>query len=82
MDDESKTDLFDALVRVCGACEGLPTRNRLQVLQLAWLILASNARAEALVVVPGGFPEEKARQLRQLRKMADLVGADESDLGP
>src|SRR6266850_5067915 len=70
---------FEILQRVYAACAGLSTRDTLEVLQLAWLSVASNARAEALIA-PGGFPEERARQLEHLRNMAELVEADEPDL--
>ena len=79
MNDEGKPNLFETVALVCDAASGPSTSARLEVLELAWLLLASNARTEALIV-PGGFPEEKARQLQHLRRMADLVGADEPDL--
>lgn len=77
-DDENKA-YFDNTMRVITALDGLSTHDKLLVVQLAWLTLASNARTDALFV-PGGFPEERARQGDQLRKMAELVGIDEPDI--
>ena len=79
MDGEDSPNLFETAMLVCEAASGPSTIARLKVLEVAWLMLASNARTEALIA-PGGFPEEKARQVERLRRMADLVGADEPDL--
>jgi hypothetical protein len=72
-------DVFEAMRRVYLACAGLSTREKLDLLQLTWLSVASNARTEALVL-PGGFPEERARQMALLHEMADQIGADKPDL--
>ena len=69
----------DALLRVYAACAGLSIRDRLSVLQIAWLAIADNARTEAQMSL-GGFLEEQVRQLTQLRKMFALVDNDEPDL--
>ncbi len=53
----------------------LPAEEQLLVLDFAWLIVASIARTEARTV-PGGLPEEQARQIGQLQAMSDLVAAD------
>jgi hypothetical protein len=70
---------WEALVRVNAVLAGLPTQERLDVLELAWLTMASQARTEALIT-PGGFPAERDRQVQVLRNMAVLVGDDEPDL--
>jgi len=53
----------------------LPAEEQLLVLDFAWLFVASLARKDALTV-PGGVPEEQARQIGQLQAMSDLVAAD------
>jgi hypothetical protein len=78
MSREDETWLL-AIVDVCNACAGLPMCDKLDILQLAWGVLARQAR-NGLLGVPGGFPEEKSRQLEQLRKTIELVEADEPDL--
>jgi Spy/CpxP family protein refolding chaperone len=71
--------ILDQLLRIHAALEGLPTRERLDVVQIAWLTTASRARTEALIT-PGGFSEERSRQVEYLNAMAKLVAADEPDL--
>lgn len=71
--------ILDNMLAVNAALAGLSARNRLDVLQGTWLLFASTARTEALIT-PGGFPEERARQVEQLRRMAELIAADEPDL--
>lgn len=68
-----------ALMRVYSACEGLSTREKLDTVELAYLVIASHARTEALMM-PGGFPAERARQVEHLEKMVKMVGEDEPDL--
>ena len=70
---------LERMMRIYGACEELSTEQRLEVLTFVWLAVASNARTEALVV-PGGFPAERDRQVKTLRTVAECVGADEPDL--
>jgi hypothetical protein len=74
-------DLVSKIMQVHSACLelGLSTREELDVLQWAWLAVASNARTEALGI-PGGFPEERARQVTRLHAMADEVARDQPDL--
>jgi hypothetical protein len=72
-------ELAEAVMRVSLACTGLSTREQLDVLQLAWSVVASTARTEALIE-PGAHPEERARQVVQLLELAVCVGADEPDL--
>jgi hypothetical protein len=82
MDDDVKAQVktqLESLVRVNAALAGLSARERLDVVNLAWLTIASNARTEALIT-PGGFQEERERQVQVLRAMAVLVSADEPDL--
>ena len=50
--------------------------DRLFVLELAWLALASAARTDALAL-PEGFRTERARQAARLEQMAALVRAGE-----
>jgi len=75
----SDHDPLEVLLRVYTACAGLSMQARLEILELAWLTVASNARTEALIQ-PGGFPEERTRQVEHLRRMIDLVTVDEPDL--
>jgi hypothetical protein len=59
MDDpEGQAHLFETMVRVCDACAELSPLDRLEVLQLAWLTLASNARTEASDKVSRDAPLE------------------------
>ena len=75
----SDRTILDYLLAVNAALDGLSTREKLDVVQIAWLTMGSNARTEALSI-PGGFPEERARQVEQLEKMAELVSTAEPDL--
>ena len=72
------SDSWEAVQRVSAACGG-SAREKLNVLEMTWLVVASTARTDALTM-PGGFPEERARQVAQLRRLADIVEADEPDL--
>ena len=72
-------ELLEATNRVLGACATMSMDDRLLVLQLAWVLLAQQARNEALAF-PGGFPTEQAHQLEQLEKIALLVREDTPDL--
>lgn len=72
-------NILDFIIRVNAVLEGLTAHERLEVMNLAWLAVANNARTEALIL-PGGFPAERSRQVDQLRQMADLVSTDEPDL--
>jgi len=74
----SKRRLEDVL-SVRQAVSGLSEREMCDVFLVAWMCSATNARTEVLIA-PGGFPEERDRQVEQLRKMADLVACDEPDL--
>jgi hypothetical protein len=78
MSDENRK-LLDAANRLVDACAGMSMDDRLLVLQLAWMILAQQARNDALAF-PGGFPAEQTRQLAQLEKISHLVGEDTPDL--
>jgi hypothetical protein len=75
----SHADFDEALRRVYAACAGLSTCDQLTVLQIACLAIAASARTEAQIS-SGGFLEEQVRQLAQLRRMAELIEADEPDL--
>jgi hypothetical protein len=75
----SDDTILDHLRRIEAVLNGLFTRDRLDVLQVAWINTADQARIEALIT-PGGVAEERARQLEQLNLMAALVAADEQDL--
>jgi hypothetical protein len=70
---------FDAMERLTAACAGLTTREVLDALELTWIAFAANARTEQLSI-PGGFPEEQARQVQRLQRIAELVRGDEPDL--
>ena len=78
MDTRINFDPFDAMARVLSACDGLSTRDTLDVLQLTWLAVASKARNEQLTR-PRGFADEQARQVAHLRTLTDLVVADVPD---
>ena len=71
--------IWEAVQGVFAACGDLSAQDRLDVLLFAWLVLASQARTEALIA-PGGFPAVRDRQAARLRTMADLVASDEPDL--
>ena len=71
---------FEAIWRVYNACgDGMSSQEQLELLTSVWLVVAANARTEALSV-PDGFPNERARQVDQLRQMADGIAADEPDI--
>ena len=72
MSDDQRWMLVEQIHR---AIWHLPAEEQLLVLDFAWLIVASIARTDALTV-PGGLPEEQARQIGQLQAMSDLVAAD------
>lgn len=78
MADETKA-FMEIATRLIDACASLPMDDRLFVLQVAWIILAQQARNEALAI-PGGFPAEQARQLLTLGNVARLVEGDTPDL--
>jgi hypothetical protein len=72
-------DRLKAATDVLNACASLSMGDRLLVLQLAWMLLAQQARSEALAV-SGGFESEQARQLDQLETIGVLVRRDTPDL--
>jgi hypothetical protein len=74
-----KREILDRVVRVALALTDLPEADRLDILMVAWLLTAANARNER-IPFPNGFPEERDRQLAQLADMRDLVEAAEPDL--
>jgi hypothetical protein len=69
MDD---TALYEVTTRVLDACRTLSSPDALRALELAWLSLAQRARYEALVH-PGGFRDERVRQLSELATLTRLV---------
>ena len=72
--------LFDRVHRINSVeCADLPTREKLDVLSAAWMIIASTARTEALAE-PDGFPAERARQVERLRRYAEMIAIDEPDM--
>jgi hypothetical protein len=77
VDDNKK--VFDAMHVAIEAVASLSMEDRLMALGMAWIVLAEQARNEALAF-PDGFPAEKARQLTQLEKMALLVSHATPDL--
>ena len=78
-DDPERAELLEAANRVVDSLGEWPISDRLFVLEVAWLVLATWARQEALAF-PDGFPAEQARQVDQLEKMAGSVRADTPDL--
>jgi hypothetical protein len=78
MADENRA-MFDAMHEAIRAVATLAMEDRLIALGIAWIILAQQARNEALVF-PEGFPAEKTRQLTQLKNMALLVSDATPDL--
>jgi hypothetical protein len=70
---------FDVVMVLIDTCANLPMDDRLLVLQLAWIILAQQARNQALAF-PGGFQGEQSRQVGQLEKTALLVREDTPDI--
>ncbi len=71
--------ILDCVLALNVTLQPLSNRDRLHVLQIEWQYFASAARAEAMIR-PGGFYEERARQVEQLRNMADLVETDEPEI--
>jgi len=69
----------DVVTRIYLACGELSSQDKLTAISIAWLSVAKSARSEALIV-PGGFPEERARQVEVLRRMVDLTETDTPDL--
>jgi hypothetical protein len=74
--DHENQMLLANVMRVAAACAGLPFRDRLDALQLAWLFIARTAREEAQAARPGGFAVEQARQVKHLTRIADMVRDD------
>ena len=73
------SQLFDRIYRINSVeCADLSTREKLDVLSAAWMIIASIARTEALAE-PDGFPTERARQVERLRRYAEMIAIDEPD---
>ncbi|HEY0873602.1 MAG TPA: hypothetical protein VGD94_09025 [Vicinamibacterales bacterium] len=70
---------FERVMDITAQLESLGDVDRLEVLEIAWLVMAANARNAALAL-PGGFPAEQARQLTHLEKIALLVREDSPDL--
>jgi hypothetical protein len=79
MSDNDERAFFDRIIRLTDLLADLPTRDRLDVLEAAWLCLATSARAEALFA-PGGYVAEQSRQGEHLARMATLVSTDAPDL--
>ena len=74
------SQLFDRIYRINSVeCADLSTREKLDVLSAAWMIVAHTARTEALAE-PGGFPAERARQVDRLHRYAEMIAIDEPDL--
>jgi hypothetical protein len=71
--------LFERIVAIGQVCVEWPMAERLLVLESTWLVLAEQARAAALYA-PGGFPDERARQVALLREMIEKVEAATPDL--
>lgn len=80
MADQQDRDTLAIVVAITQATEKLATYDdRLMAIEIAWLALASTARAEALAI-PDAFPAVRARQVEHLERMALLVRDDEPDL--
>jgi hypothetical protein len=76
-----ENEAITAMIAVLETCEAnAPSlEEQLMVLSLAWLERAQRLRSDALAV-PNGFPDEQARQLRELEKITALVRGDAPDL--
>jgi len=76
-----QNDAIAAMIAVLETCEANAESldEQLMVLSLAWLERAQRLRSEALAI-PNGFPDEQARQLRELEKITALVKGDAPDL--
>ena len=76
-----ENEAIAAMVAVLETCEAnAPSlEEQLMVLSLAWLERAQRLRSDALAI-PDGFPDEQARQLRELEKITALVRGDAPDL--
>jgi len=76
-----ENEAIAAMIAVLETCEvKAPTLDeQLMVLSLAWLERAQRLRSDALAI-PNGFPDEQARQLRELEKITALVRGDTPDL--
>ena len=76
-----ENEAIAAMIAVLETCEDkAPSLDeQLMVLSLAWLERAQRLRSDALAI-PDGFPDEQARQLRELEKITALVRGDAPDL--
>lgn len=76
-----ENEAIAAMIAVLETCEDkAPSLDeQLMVLSLAWLERAQRLRSDALAI-PNGFPDEQARQLRELEKITALVKGDAPDL--
>ena len=77
MNDHDRT-LLDRVTSIYATCADLSPGDQLEVLEVAWLCVASYARTEASGT-PGGFRAEQARQSGRLARMAALVSAEVPD---
>lgn len=78
-DREKKKQLLDRLVRLDGVLGDCTTPEKLNVLLLAWLCQAANARNDQLPF-PDGFTTERAQQVNQLCAASEMVADAEPDL--
>jgi hypothetical protein len=76
---DSNERFFQLVFETTRPSAALPIRERLAILEMAWLMLATQERCHALAT-PGGFPEAQAQQLERLDSMATLVRTDTPDL--
>ena len=79
MSEEDDRDILDTVTRICNECADLSSDDRLFVLLLAWMAIASNART-AEMFRPNGFQEQQQRQVTQLKKILAMVETDVPDV--
>ena len=74
MDSQADHDtVFEAALRAVAAVRHLDSSiDRMTALQIAWFVVAHEARGLAMPE-PGGFLDEQVRQLEQLDRLSDLV---------
>jgi hypothetical protein len=72
-------DALNLILQIFHACGDGSEEKRADRLLLAWQLAAVQAR-DAALPLPDGFTAVRARQVAQLRRIADIVAAAEPDL--
>ncbi len=72
-------EILARIIVIDTLCQDLSSRDKMDLLATAYLLAASQVRAEAFME-PGGFQAEQANQLAALETMAAQIRADTPDV--